>query len=416
MSTQMDVLTKLKKARLSLLFNNPFFGSLTMALPLVEADWLPTMAVDGRNIYYNREFVDGMTLAETIFVLCHEVMHVVYDHLGRRGHRDPEYHNMACDYVINAMLTDEKIGSMPTKPVEVKQAGQPNVQRVGLYDKKYAGWTSEAVYDDLLKRKVKKQLTLDVHLDLGKDAQSGDKGNSKGNGIPVEISEEDLKTLREELKNKVLQSALAAAGKLPAGIARLIDQLVEPQINWRDYLRETIQSQLTSDYSWQRPNRRHHGSDVIFASLVREEEVDVEVSIDMSGSISKEMARDMLSEVVGITQQYHHFNLGVSTFDTKVYNRQTFNSENVEELLEYDPLGGGGTDIAAIFRYYQKHDIRPKLLVVFTDLESHDYGPPDYCENVVWVVNNPYNRNIVPPFGSWVRYTREEGVIETGVA
>jgi predicted metal-dependent peptidase len=421
MSTNQDVVTKIKKARLSLLFNQPFFGSLIMQMPLVEADdWCPTAAVDGRYTYWNRKFFEGLTLDEVIFVLAHEVMHVVYDHLGRRGHRDPGYWNMAGDYVINAMLQNEKIGAMPTRPVPVKDGEGNTSQRVGLYDKRYEGWTSEAVYDDLQKRKVTKQMTLDVHLELGKDGQDGEGKKQmqgpNGKGIPVQVSDEDLKKIREELKNKVLQAAQAAQsqGKLPAGIARMVDMLVEAKINWRDYILQSIQSQLTADYAWHKPNRRHMGSDVIFPSLIKEDTIDVEITIDQSGSISKEMARDFLSEIHGITQQYNNFTIGVSTFDTRLYNRQVFNSENVDELLDYEPKGGGGTDFNSFWNFYKKHDIQPKLLIVFTDLECDDHGPRDYCDQVIWVVNNPYNKKILPDFGTWVRYERDVGVTEVG--
>ena len=414
MSANLDVVTKIKKARLWLLFNNPFFGTLVMQLPLQEENtWCQTAAVDGRWIYWNRKFFEGLTLDETIFVLCHEVMHVVYDHFGRRSHRDPDYWNMAGDYVINAMLTNEKIGAMPTKPVPVKDGEGNTSQRVGLYDKRYEGWTSEAVYDDLQRRKVKKQLTLDVHIEMGKDAQNQD--GKKGNqGIPIEIDEEALKGIREELKTKVLQAAQASQGKLPAGIARLVDNLVEAKINWRDYIQQSIQSQLTSDYSWHRPNRRHMGADVIFPTLIKEDTIDVEITIDQSGSISTDMCRDFLSEVHGITQQYNNFTIGVSTFDTRLYNRQEFTSENIDELLDYEPKGGGGTDFNAFWNYYKKHNIQPKLLIVFTDLECDDHGPRDYCDQVIWVVQNSWNKKIMPDFGTWVRYSRDEGVIESG--
>lgn len=415
MSANLDVVTKIKKARLWLLFNNPFFGTLVMQLPLQEENtWCQTAAVDGRWIYWNRKFFEGLSLDETIFVLSHEVMHVVYDHFGRRSHRDPGYWNMAGDYVINAMLINEKIGAMPTKAVPVKDGEGNTSQRVGLYDKRYEGWTSEAVYDDLQRRKVKKQLTLDVHIEMGKDAQNseGKKGNQ---GIPIEIDEEALKGIREELKTKVLQAAQAGQGKLPAAIARLVDSLVEAKINWRDYIQQSIQSQLTSDYSWHRPNRRHMGEDVIFPTLIKEDTIDVEITIDQSGSISAEMARDFLSEVHGITQQYNNFTIGVSTFDTRLYNRQEFNSENIDELLDYEPKGGGGTDfVNSFWKYYKQHNIQPKLLIVFTDLECDDHGPRDYCDQVIWVVNNPYNKKIMPDFGTWVRYDREDGVIEAG--
>jgi len=417
MSTNQDVVTKIKKARLSLLFNQPFFGSLIMQMPLVEADdWCTTAAVDGRYIYWNRKFFEGLTLDEVIFVLAHEVMHVVYDHLGRRGHRDPEYWNMAGDYCINAMLQNEKIGAMPTRPVPDKDGEGNTIQRMGLYDKRYEGWTSEAVYDDLQKRKVTKQMTLDVHLELGKDG-NGEKQmqGPNGKGIPVQVSEKELKKIREELKNKVLQAAQAAQsqGKLPAGIARMVDMLVEAKINWRDYIQQSIQSQITSDYAWHKPNRRHMGSDIIFPSLIKEDTIDVEITIDQSGSINKEIACEFLSEIHGMTQQYNNFTIGVSTFDTHLYNRQVFNSENVDELLEYEPKGGGGTTIRCVWDYLKDNDIVPKLLIVFTDLEDSDHGDPDYC-NTIFLINNLYNKNILPQHGSWVRYERDSGVVDAG--
>ncbi len=210
---------KISQARLKLLFSQPFFGTLTMQLPLVDATdsgWCKTAAVDGRNIYFNREFFAELDVDEIVFVLCHEVLHVALDHFGRRTHRDPSWWNMANDYIINGMLTTDKIGKMPTKKVmDVDENGDTN-QRVGLYDEKYLGWTSEAVYDDLEKRKVKKQMTLDVHLDLGKDGASkngkGGKQPVDGNGNPIRVSEEELKQIRDEFKNKVLQAAQAAAG------------------------------------------------------------------------------------------------------------------------------------------------------------------------------------------------------------
>jgi predicted metal-dependent peptidase len=416
MSTNTDVITKIKKARVELLFNNPFFGSLIMQLPLQEATWIPTAAVDGRYIYWNREFFQSLSVQEIIFVLAHEVMHIAYDHLGRRSHRDPEYWNMANDYVINAMLHNERIGTMPTKSVADKDGSGATTQRVGLYDKKYEGWTSEAVYDDLQKRKVPKKITLDVHLELGNDELDGlGKTAKDGQGQTISISQEELKGIRDELKNKVLQAAQAArmAGKLPAGIERLVDELVEAKINWRDYIQESIQSQLTSDYTWHKPNRRHMGSDIIFPSLVKEDTVDVEISIDQSGSISTEMAQDFLSEVYGITQQYNNFTISVSTFDTKLYNRQVFTSDNIDEMLSYTPKGGGGTDINCVWDYLKEKSIVPKLLIVFTDLEDNDHGDPDYC-NTLFLINNPWNKKILPQHGSWVRYERSVGVTGEG--
>jgi hypothetical protein len=413
-------MTKIRKARLKLLFSNPFFGQLAMDLPPVDAtDWIPTAAVDGRNIYYNRDFVNGLTVDETVFLWAHEIMHCVYDHLRRTSHRNRKISNMSQDYVINALLIDEKIGDMITKAVDVKdnKTGE-NAQRVGLYDPRYLGWTSEAVYDDLISRKVEETLTLDVHIDPngagGEENGEGDNDKNSG-GNPLNISDEDMKKIREAFKDKIISAAQAAAGKIPAGINRLIGNLVEPKINWRDFIQQTIVSQLTSDYAYHRPSRRNTNADVFLPSLVKEETISVEVFVDMSGSITQEMARDCASEIYGVAQQYADFNIAISTFDTKIYNRQEFTPDNVDEMLEYQFLGGGGTDISVCWEYMKKHDIRPKLVIVFTDLESHNFGDPDYCQTL-WIINNPWNKNIEPPFGQWVRYSPKEGVVENGSA
>lgn len=420
MSVQRDpIQKKISQARLKLLFGQPFFGTLTMQLPLVDATdsgWCSTAAVDGRNIYYNRDFFSDLDVDEIQFVLCHEVLHVALDHLGRRSHRDPQWWNMANDYVINGMLIKEKIGKMPTKKVtEVDEKGETN-QRVGLYEEKYVDWTSEAVYDDLEKRKCKKQLTLDVHLELGNDGKDGNGKPKDGKGPGIEISEEELGKIREELKNKVIQAAQAAAGKMPASLARLVDSLVEPKINWRDLLQQNIQSCITDDFTWMRPNRKHMYGGIFLPTLDKDETIDIAIAIDMSGSISDSMAMDFLSEVYGIMSQYHDFNISILCFDTKVYNYQTFTKDTQEDLLNYKCKGGGGTDFEAFWTYWKEHNIEPKKAVVFTDgFPFGTWGPEHYCDTL-WIITEGQKTRVKPPFGQYAYYDHDTGVEEIGVA
>jgi len=414
---------KISQARLKLLFGQPFFGTLTMQLPLVDATdagWCSTAAVDGRNIYYNRDFFADLDVDEVVFVLCHEVLHVAFDHFGRRTHRDPSWWNMANDYVINAALIHDKIGKMPTKKVtDVDEKGETN-QRVGLYEEKYHGWTSEAVYDDLEKRKVKKQMTLDVHLELGKDGQGKDGKGGKtpvdANGDPIKISEEDLKQIREEMRNKVLQAAQAAAGKMPASLQRLVDDLVEPKVNWRDLLQQNIQSCITDDFTWMRPNRKHMYGGIFLPTLDKDETVDLAIAIDMSGSISDSMAKDFLSEVYGIMSVYNDFTISILCFDTQVYNFQKFTKDTMDDLLTYECKGGGGTDFMAFWNYWMEQQIEPKKAVIFTDgYPFGSWGPDSYCD-VLWIITEGHKTRVKPPFGQYAYYDHDSGVEEIGQA
>ena len=122
---------KLTTARIRLLFREPFFGNLATRLELVNADsWLPTAATDMKRFYYNSKFVNMLDPGHLEFLFGHEVLHCVYDHLGRTGKRDPRLANIAADFVVNADLVHHKIG----KKIDVKvtrRRKQPDETNMG---------------------------------------------------------------------------------------------------------------------------------------------------------------------------------------------------------------------------------------------------------------------------------------------
>lgn len=412
---QYSVEHRIKQAKIKLLFTQPFFGTLIVNLDLVDVTdqgWCPTAAVDGRKIYYNRNFFDELDVDEIQFVLCHEILHVAFDHFGRRSHRDPMWWNMANDYVINGLLVKDKIGKMPEMAVPDTDSNGQATQRVGLYEEKYVDWTSESVYDDLETRKVKKTMTLDVHLELGKDAIGKKKG--QGQSIPINISEEDLKKIREEMKAKLLQAAQAAAGKMPAGLKRMINDLLDPKINWKDLLKDSIQSCITDDFTFAKPNRRHMNSGIFLPTLKKDETIDIQIAIDMSGSITDEMGKDFLSEVHGIMEMYHDFTIGILCFDTQVYNYQVFTKDNQDDLLRYELAGGGGTSFEAFWNYWEENAIEPKLAVVFTDgFPGGSWGPENYADTL-WIITEGAKTRVEAPFGRYAYYSSDNGIEEVG--
>src|SRR6056300_315793 len=140
---RVEVLDRIIVARIGLLLRHPFFGNMATRLRILAADdWLGTAAVDGRNLYFNTQFFNAMSNKEVEFVIAHEILHMVYDHLGRRDDRNPMLYNIAADYIVNNELLDQHIGSKP-KIVDCYQ------------DFKYRGWSSEEVYDELFKEAKK---------------------------------------------------------------------------------------------------------------------------------------------------------------------------------------------------------------------------------------------------------------------
>ena len=198
----------------------------------------------------------------------------------------------------------------------------------------------------------------------------------------------------------------SGAGKLPNGVKRILSDITEPKMNWRELLRQQLESTIKSDYSWARPSRRAWHMDAVMPGMKNDEMIDICVALDMSGSISDEMARDFLGEIKGITEEFQNFKLHVFSFDTDVYNAQDFSSDNLDDVLDYEPKGGGGTDFMAMFNYLKDEQIEPKRLVVFTDGYPWDtWGDPNYCETV-WVIHS--NDNPTPPFGTWAKYEEDK--------
>ena len=391
---------KLITARIALLLKAPFFGNLATRLKLVNADeWCSTAATDGRNFYYNSEFINKLPQKQLEFLVGHEVLHVVYDHMGRRQDRDAQLYNIAADYCVNADLIDSKIGEKITVvPV--------------LYDRKYAGMSSEQVYDLLFENADKIDMNqlmkqvLDEHLDEdGEDGEDGE-GN-KGSG-PDKMTKEERKALRDEIREAVLNAAEAAgAGGVPAGVKRLIKDLTNPQLNWRELIRQQVQSLVKADFTWARMNRKGQHLDAILPGSNFAETIDVSVAIDASGSMSGEMLRDILSEVKGIMEAFDDFKLDVWTFDTEVYGYEKYTPDNLDDIDSYDLQGGGGTMFECNWEFMRENELTPKLFIMFTDgYPGNGWGDESYVDTL-FVIHG--TTSIEAPFGMTAYYDLSKG-------
>jgi predicted metal-dependent peptidase len=247
---------------------------------------------------------------------------------------------------------------------------------------------------------------LDEHIKEG-DGQGEGEGDKEGKGRPG-MSKEDAQRIKDEIKEAMIQSAAAAgAGKVPAGIQRMIKDLTEPKINWRDLVRQEIQSIVRNDYSFSRPNRKSWHSGAILPGMKEATTIDVGISIDMSGSIGMEDATVFLSEVKGIMDQYEDFKVNLWCFDTEIYNHQEISHDNSEDLLDYEPQGGGGTDFEVNWQFMRDNGIQPKKFIMFTDgYPCGGWGEEDYCDTIFIVKGNTAAE---APFGQTVIYEKEAG-------
>lgn len=388
-------------ARVGLLLKHSFFGNLATNLKLKNADeWCATAATDGRHLYYNSRFIMMLGKGELEFLVAHEILHLVYDHLGRRDDRDPQIWNIADDYAVNADLKRHRVGDfITTVPC--------------LYEHKYDGKPAEEIYDDLMKNVEKINIDdlldkmLDDHLDGDGEGEGedGDEGPGKKKGRPRPLSQEEKDQLRQELKQQILAAAKSAdAGSLPAGVQRMVKDITEPQMPWRELIQTNLTSAIRSDYTFMRPNRRSWHMDAIMPGMAPGEEIDIAVAIDMSGSISNAQAAIFLGEIRGIMESFTGFKIHVFCFDTEIYNPQDFTSDNLDTIDGYEPQGGGGTDFDSVFTYLKERAEDTKRLIMFTDgYPCGSWGDPDFTDTT-FVIHG--NNTIVPPFGTWAYFDK----------
>lgn len=397
-----EIREALTTARIGLLLKEPFFGNLATRLTLVNADaWLPTAATDGRRFYYNTEFCKMLSPKNMEFLFGHEVLHVVYDHISRRNDRDPQLSNIAADYCVNGDLIRYRIG----EPIDVVPI---------IHDRKYDDWSYEEVYDDLYENAEKIDIddlldrVLDDHLDQDGDSEDGSGDSEDGNesGKRPVLSEKERKEIRDEMKEAIMSAAqTAGAGNVPAGVKRMIKELTEPKMNWRDLLDVQIKSTIKSDFSWMKPNRKAWHTGVMLPGMMPDDTIDIVIGIDVSGSISEDMVRDFLSEIKGIMDAYTTFNIKVFCFDTDIYSVKDFTADNLFEINEYEIVGGGGTSFEAVYEYLKENAIEPKKLVMFTDgYPWGSWGDEQYCD-VCWIIHTHNLEGApTPPFGAHAYY------------
>jgi len=354
------VATKLTKARATLLIEQPFYGTLALRLHLVETDEIDTLAVDGHSIFYNPKFCEDLPVDQLRTAVAHEVGHCVFDHVGRRGPRDPMKWNLAGDHVINLGLEEASFTKIP---------GYWNA------DKKFTGMSADQVYN----------LLPDG---AGSDGTGGDGRGQKVlddimNGPGGKAMDESERTVIEnDWKVATLQAANLAKqqGKLPASLERFIKEMTEAKVNWRDQLRNLITERAKNDYCWSRPNRRFAGQGLFLPSMYSETMGTIVVVTDDSGSIGNDMLAAFEAEIKAIRSAVMPLKTIHISCDARINHVAEFAMEDEFKVVS---KGGGGTDFNPPFEHIEREGEKPVCLVYLTDL----YGPapnvpPDYP--VIW--------------------------------
>lgn len=324
-----------------------------------------TAMTNGKDVLYSRTFVAGLSDAEFRFLILHESYHVIYRHLTTYRHlydENARRANMACDYVINLKLmdfdreTDRGFISMP---------------KVGLLDEKYRGMDSAQVYASL------------ADDDGGEGGGSGKgQGQSQGEGMgdgetldqhdwdgAEDMTPQEKKELERAIDEAIRQGALVA-GKMGSGGSRLLDDVLQSKIDWREALREFVSTTCSgNDYStWRRPNRRFVSAGIYLPSGITETVGELVIAIDTSGSIGGRELAQFLGEVCAIAKAVRPQAVRLLYWDTTVCRDEYYLQDQLDDIVKSTkPAGGGGTTVECVPEYLRDKQIRPQAVVVLTD-------------------------------------------------
>ena len=376
---------RIMKARMALMSGNGFYGILLMHMKFALNESVRTAATDGEKLYFAPSFLEDISDRELVFILQHEILHVVLRHCLRTGDRDNFLFNVACDIVVNSTILESSRNDL--RSITLAKYGES--MHIAPDGKEGCNYTAEEVYE-MLK-------SSGNHGQQGRMALTDDHsrwGTSRTEGL----AEEWTQRIRE-----AYEASKKGRGTIPAGLRRQIEKLLAPVTDWRTILNDFVQEEI-SDYSLMPPDRRYGDSPFFLPDFNDMDETvkNILFMIDTSGSMSNEEITQAYSEIKGAIDQYSGKLEGwLGFFDAEVTNPLPFS--DISEFLVIEPYGGGGTSFEAVFDYVrdEMRDTEIASIIILTDGyaafpdKSAAMGIP-----VLWMINN---EDVDPPWGKTVR-------------
>jgi predicted metal-dependent peptidase len=395
----MNAEDKITKARTAIM-RDPRF--MAMSGVLMVGTWevrddVPTAGTNGRDVVYGRAFINDADDKLTRFVVLHEYFHVMLMHMTvwqKMFEEDPQTANFAADAVINLMLDDlDPNGDFLT------------VWDNAVLDQQYRGMDTGEIYRAMKKKQNGKpqdgsgsgngKSSDKPKAANGKDAQQFDKHepakpDAKGDGEGMKsLTPDEAEEVKRTVDSALRQGALIA-GKIGADVSRAFGDLLEPQVDWAEQLREWLRTTAAGNdlSTWRKPSRRWLAQDTYMPSRYTEAVRRVTIGVDTSGSISQVQLQRALTEIMCACDTVRPEIVDVIYWDSRVAAHEVYEGEAVQTLAQTTkPKGGGGTRVGSMREYMEREDIKPEATIVFTD----GYVEPDWGGQwpgpVLWAIS-----------------------------
>lgn len=348
----------------------PFFGTLAMFARFVASETIPTLATDGRDIFFNPEFLRTLSSQERDGALLHELLHAALLHPLRMRERQPQLWNIAADIVVNGTLWQQGF---------VLPLG-------GLRDEQLEHLSVEEAYELLQLQDVTRFDLTDADL-LSVSDRVGE-------------CDRTIATYWQQALQQATIVSNSTPSQLPRGIAREIQSIADAQLDWRAYLWRYL-AQTQTDF--QGFDRRFVGTGLYLEGL-QNESANVLLAIDTSGSIQQHQLELFLGEVRGILAVYPQIECQLYYADDCLSAPYQLTTNTQLPI----PEGGGGTSFVPFFDHVREivDGYTPTVCIYLTD----GYGEfPTIVPPIptLWVVSVGGLDLAAFPFGEAVRLFRD---------
>ena len=446
MNMRLDERERIIKNTVILNREKPFFAYILMNFDIHQTQkdsLIPTMAVTkyGR-LYWNEEFVKELTNSELQYVLAHETLHIAKGDYFRRGSRDPRIWNIASDCIINDILNVENM----TAPRYVADNAEKEIKRgqfKGLipdksgtitlggykdspsYSYNVRGKTTEQLYDEIIVDAEEIEQIIITYVgsggegsggvnaphggfDIHIDDDSDDKGESTGD---QEHGSASSQAAESKWKKLAVEAATIARqrGQMPGYAEGLIDDILNPVVDWRSRLRSFIVNEIPVDFETRLPGRSFYGTGV-WCPRIHRENVNIFCSIDCSGSTMPDRPR-FIGELQGIITSHPQLKARLifwSQGDIGQKNDVEITSQTVDQIedLHIENINGG-TELSSYNRYLDKMEYSSRIHIILTD--GHIEDEPDVPDGqILFVLCHNGSDEIIKEYGEVIHIRDEQ--------
>ena len=354
-------------------------------------------------------------LKEIIYIVCHEIEHIVLNHPAEMEKANPgkipelyEKFNLAADAAVNDRLDEERNSFIrrPDGAITSTYLGEkfdiPNIRHLENY----------LYYYNLIKDEETEKEDNGANSMLSNIGGHPFEDPKDDSGYTVSDQTKDIEDhiwddgddafemedLVKEFVNQVYSTMNEEArGLMPSGFIEQIELINKGKtLSWKQILKKYVGTVVAGKRKTKTRLNRRQPERFDISGKVDEKVIKIVVAIDTSGSMSNDEIANIFNEIFAIlaTRKHEITVIECDAVVQKVYKVKK--RSDVQNKVE----GRGGTSFIPVIEYINNNKyFRDALLIYFTDGCGDDSIPKPLTYRNIWVLTNGSYLSVKNPYG-----------------